>query len=128
MINKIFLGFTAATYGYLGGWALFDPSSYVTAVGLTINTDLGSAEIRAVYGGINFLVGISAFVTLINSRNEKTFFTILLFLISGILLGRIISLIYGEYTSPFIGYFTAFEIVYFVFLVSALRKLRNRIF
>lgn len=38
MINKIFLGFTAATYGFLGGWALFDPSSYVTAVGLTINT------------------------------------------------------------------------------------------
>ena len=128
MINKIFLGFTAVTYGYLGGWALFDPSSYVTAIGLTINTDLGSAEIRAVYGGINFLVGISAFVTLMNSRNEKTFFTILLFLISGILLGRIISLIYGEYTSPFIVYFTAFEIVYFVFLVSALRKLRNRIF
>ena len=128
MINKIFLGFTAVTYGYLGGWSLFDPSSYVTAVGLTINTDLGSAEIRAVYGGINFLVGISAFVTLMNSRNEKTFFTILLFLISGILLGRIISLIYGEFTSPFIGYFTAFEIVYFVFLVSALRKLRNRIF
>ena len=57
MINKIFLGFTATTYGCLGGWALFDPSSYVTAVGLTINTDLGSAEIRAVYGGINFLVG-----------------------------------------------------------------------
>lgn len=128
MINKIFLGFTAATYGYLGGWALFDPSSYVTAVGLTINTDLGSAEIRAVYGGINFLVGISALLTLINSRNEKTFFTVLLFLISGILLGRVISLIYGEYTSPFISYFTAFEIVYFIFLVSALKKLRNRIF
>ncbi len=128
MINKIFLGFTAATYGYLGGWALFDPSSYVTAVGLTINTDLGSAEIRAVYGGINFLVGISALLTLINSRNEKTFFTVLLFLISGILLGRVISLIYGEYTSPFISYFTAFEIVYFIFLVIALKKLRNRIF
>ena len=128
MINKIFLGFTAATYGFLGGWALFDPNSYVTAVGLTINTDLGSAEIRAVYGGINFLVGISAFFTLINSRNEKTFFTILLFLISGILLGRFISLIYGEYTSPFIVYFTAFEIVYFIFLVSSLRKMRNRIF
>ena len=72
MINKIFLGFTAVTYGYLGGLALFYPSSYVTAVCLTINTDLGSAEIRAVYGGINFLVGISAFVTLINSRNEKS--------------------------------------------------------
>ena len=128
MINKVFLGFTAATYGCLGGWALFDPNSYVTAVGLTINTDLGSAEIRAVYGGINFLVGISAFATLINSRNEKTFFTVLLFLISGILLGRVISIIYGEYTSPFIVYFTAFEIIYFVFLVSALRKLRNRIF
>ena len=128
MINKIFLLFTAIMYGWLGGWALFDPASYVDDVGLSLTSNLGSAEIRSVYGGINFLVGISAFVTLINSRNEKTFFTILLFLISGILLGRIISLIYGEYTSPFIGYFTAFEIVYFVFLVSALRKLRNRIF
>ena len=56
MINKIFLALTAITYGWLGGWALFNPSDYVSAVGLSINSDLGSAELRAVYGGINFLI------------------------------------------------------------------------
>ena len=50
MINKIFLALTAITYGWLGGWALFNPSDYVSAVGLSINSDLGSAELRAVYG------------------------------------------------------------------------------
>ena len=49
MINKIFLALTTITYGWLGGWALFNPSDYVSAVGLSINSDLGSAELRAVY-------------------------------------------------------------------------------
>ena len=34
MINKIFT-FTAIMYGWLGGWALFDPASYVDDVGLS---------------------------------------------------------------------------------------------
>ena len=84
MINKIFLGFTAATYGFLGGWALFDPSSYVTAVGLTINTDLGSAEIRAVYGGINLLIGLFALAVVFQSKHEELFMKILIFIIMGI--------------------------------------------
>ena len=65
MINKIFLLFTAIMYGWLGGWALFDPISYVDDVGLSINSNLGSAEIRSVYGGINFLVGISALIAVL---------------------------------------------------------------
>ena len=128
MINKIFLGFTAATYGYLGGWALFDPSSYVTAVGLTINTDLGSAEIRAVYGGINFLVGLFALYAVFKPQHEEIYFKILLFLITGILLGRIITLIYGEFTSAFLIGFTAFEVVYFVFLYVTLKNMKRKIF
>ena len=112
MINKIFLLFTAIMYGWLGGWALFDPISYVDDVGLSINSNLGSAEIRSVYGGINFLIGV----------------TVLIFLISGILLGRIITLIYGEFTSAFLIGFTAFEIVYFIFLYITLKNMKRKIF
>ena len=43
MINKFFLLFTALMYGWLGGWALFDPASYVDDVGLSITSNLGSA-------------------------------------------------------------------------------------
>ena len=53
MIIKIFLLITAVIYGGLGGWALLDPVSFVDEVGLTINSNLGSSEIRSVYGDIN---------------------------------------------------------------------------
>ena len=58
MITKIFLAITAIIYGGLGGWALIDPVSFVDEVGLAINSNLGSSEIRSVYGGINLLIGL----------------------------------------------------------------------
>jgi hypothetical protein len=122
MINKIFLALTAITYGWLGGWALFNPSDYVSAVGLSINSDLGSAELRAVYGGINFLIAF------FKTKHEKSFFKILLFIISGILLGRFVTVLFGEFTSAFLWGFTAFEIVYLIFLYTALKRMEKNIF
>ena len=128
MINKIFLLFTAIMYGWLGGWALFDPMSYVDDVGLSINSNLGSAEIRSVYGGINFLVGISALIAAFKPKYQEVFFKVLMFLISGILLGRLVTLISGDFTSAFLIGFTAFEIVYFVFLYITLKNMKRKIF
>jgi len=128
MINKIFLALTAITYGWLGGWALFNPSDYVSAVGLSINSDLGSAELRAVYGGINFLIALYALLALFKTKHEKSFFKILLFIISGILLGRFVTILFGEFTSAFLWGFTAFEIVYFIFLYTALKRMEKNIF
>ena len=115
-------------YGWLGGRALFDPMSYVDDVGLSINSNLGSAEIRSVYGGINFLVGISALVAAFKPKYQEVFFKVLMFLISGILLGRLVTLIYGEFTSAFLIGFTAFEIVYFIFLYITLKNMKRKIF
>jgi len=128
MINKIFLALTAITYGWLGGWALFNPSDYVSAVGLSINSDLGSAELRAVYGGINFLIALYALLAFFKTKHEKSFFKILLFIISGILLGRFVTVLFGEFTSAFLWGFTAFEIVYLIFLYTALKRMKKNIF
>lgn len=128
MINKIFLALTAITYGWLGGWALFNPSDYVSAVGLSINSDLGSAELRAVYGGINFLIALYALLAFFKTKHEKSFFKILLFIISGILLGRFVTVLFGEFTSAFLVGFTAFEIVYFIFLFVTLKNMERKIF
>jgi len=44
------------------------------------------------------------------------------------LFGRIITLIYGEFTSAFLVGFTAFEVVYFVFLYITLKNMKRKIF
>lgn len=128
MINKVFLLFTAIMYGWLGGWALFDPMSYVDDVGLSINSNLGSAEIRSVYGGINLLIGLFSLIAIFEPKHQEIFFKVLIFIISGILLGRVVTLIYGEFTSAFLIGFTAFEVVYFIFLYLTLKNMKRKIF
>jgi len=128
MINKVFLLLTAIMYGWLGGWALFDPMSFVDVVGLSINSNLGSAEIRSVYGGINLLIGLFSLIAIFKPKHQEIFFQVLIFIISGILLGRVVTLIYGEFTSAYLKGFTAFEVVYFIFLYVTLKNMKRKIF
>ena len=128
MIINIFLLITAVIYGGLGGWALLDPASFVDEVGLTINSNLGSSEIRSVYGGINLLIGLFAFAVLFQSKHEELFMKILIFVILGILLGRAVSLIFGELNSAFLWGFTAFELVWFTTLYIHLNQMKKKIF
>ena len=128
MIIKIFLLITAVIYGGLGGWALLDPVSFVDEVGLTINSNLGSSEIRSVYGGINLLIGLFAFAVLFQNKHEELFMKILIFVILGILLGRAVSLIFGELNSAFLWGFTAFELVWFTTLYIHLNQMKKKIF
>ena len=128
MITKIFLLLTAVIYGGLGGWALIEPSSFVESVGLTINSNLGSAEIRSVYGGINLLIGLFALAAIFQSKHEELFMKILIFVIIGILLGRIVSFAFGEVDSAFLWYFIAFELVWLITLYLNLNQIKKKIF
>ena len=128
MITKIFLLITAVIYGGLGGWALIEPSSFVESVGLTINSNLGSAEIRSVYGGINLLIGLFALAAIFQSKHEELFMKILIFVIIGILLGRIVSFAFGELDSDFLWYFIAFELVWLITLYLNLNQIKKKIF
>ena len=128
MITRIFLVITAIIYGGLGGWALIDPVSFVDEVGLTINSSLGSSEIRSVYGGINLLIGLFALATVFQNKHEELFMKILIFIIIGILLGRVVSLIFGELNSAFLWSFVAFELVWFATLYLHLNQMKKKIF
>ena len=127
MITKGFLLITAIIYGGLGGWALIEPSSFVESVGLTINSNLGSAEIRSVYGGINLLIGLFALAAIFQSKHEELFMKILIFVIIGILLGRIVSFAFGELDSAFLWYFIAFELVWLITLYLNLNQIKKKI-
>ena len=128
IITRIFLVITAIIYGGLGGWALIDPVSFVNEVGLTINSSLGSSEIRSVYGGINLLIGLFALATVFQNKHEELFMKILIFIIIGILLGRVVSLIFGELNSAFLWSFVAFELVWFATLYLHLHQMKKKIF
>ena len=128
MITKGFLLITAFIYGGLGGWALIEPSSFVESVGLTINSNLGSAEIRSVYGGINLLIGLFALAAIFQSKHEELFMKILIFVIIGILLGRIVSFAFGELDSALLGYFIAIELVWLISLYLNLNQIKKKIF
>ena len=128
MITKIFLLITAVIYGGLGGWALVAPSSFVEHVGLTINSNIGFAEIRSLYGGINLLIGLFALAAIFQSKHEELFMKILIFVIIGILLGRIVSFAFGEVDSAFLWYFIAFELVWLITLYLNLNQIKKKIF
>ena len=128
MITRIFLVITAIIYGGLGGWALIDPVSFVNEVGLTINSSLGSSEIRSIYGGINLLIGLFALATVFQNKHEELFMKVLIFIIIGILLGRVVSLIFGELNSAFLWSFVAFELVWFATLYLHLNQMKKKIF
>ncbi len=128
IITRIFLVITAIIYGGLGGWALIDPVSFVNEVGLTINSSLGSSEIRSVYGGINLLIGLFALATVFQNKHEELFMKVLIFIIIGILLGRVVSLIFGELNSAFLWSFVAFELVWFATLYLHLHQMKKKIF
>tara|TARA_Y100001935_G_C17109170_1_gene409934 strand:- start:286 stop:672 length:387 start_codon:yes stop_codon:yes gene_type:complete len=128
MLNKLFLILTSFTYLYLGGWAAFYPESYVELIGISINDNVGSSEIRSPIGGVNLLIGLFSFYAIFRSKHEDLFFKILLFIISGILVGRFITFIYGEFTSVYLLYFTLFELVYVAFLATAIKRKSRKLF
>lgn len=127
MIIKIFLFITAVIYGGLGGWALIEPSSFVEHVGLSINSNVGFAEIRSLYGGINLLIGLFALAAIFQSKHEELFMKILMFVLIGILLGRIVSFAFGELDSGFLWSFIAFELVWLISLYLNLNYIKKKI-
>ena len=74
MLNKLFLLLTSFTYLYLGGWAAFYPETYVELIGISINDNVGSSEIRSPIGGVNLLIGLFSFYAIFRSKHEELFF------------------------------------------------------
>ena len=121
-LKILFLVSVGIIYGYLGLWALVFPDNYTTSIGLVITNPLGLAEIRAVYGGINTLIGFSALACIFKTQYQELFLKNFSFIVTGILLGRLVSVGLGQAKGLLIWSFIVFEIVY---LLASLRYLKN---
>lgn len=122
LFKRLFLMSIGIIYSYLGLWALLFPENYTTAIGLVITNPLGLAEIRAVYGGINTLIGCSAFLCLFKTQYQKTLFQSLSFVIAGILLGRFVSVALGQAKGLLIWSFIIFECLYLLISLGYVKK------
>ena len=110
--KSIFLLVIIGVYAWLGTWALLLPQSFAAAVDLQILSDLGSAEIRAIYGGLNTMIASLAAIVLFKKGFQIAFFGGFSLYLMGILLGRVVSVFVGEMQGLAVIGFTIFEGVF----------------
>ena len=112
ILKTLFLCTIVMVYGWLGTWALLLPQSFAAAVDLHILSALGSAEIRAIYGGLNTMIAILAAIVLFRKSFQTAFFGGFSLYLMGILLGRVFSVFVGEMQGLAVIGFTAFEVFF----------------
>ncbi|MEL0114957.1 MAG: hypothetical protein VW894_01465, partial [Gammaproteobacteria bacterium] len=120
-------------YFPIGIWAIFDSvlisenflsTSFANVVGLEIISDLGKSEIAGLYGGINLVLGIIAFLAFFYDSLKLFIIKVMVLITSSIALGRFISSFLPEMPTFMNNYFL-FEIVVAIWGVYLIRSLNK---
>lgn len=136
-IIRLFLFLYAVLYIALGGWAIIEPvrmmisdefPSFMQAVGLSVTSPIGYSEVAGIYGGINVIVGLIAFIGVFVRRFAIWASILFIFLTGSIALGRYaLSLIPSA--PGFLNEFFIFEVVsffvYSIFLIYLNLKVKK---
>ncbi|MGH8529874.1 MAG: DUF4345 domain-containing protein [Nevskiales bacterium] len=105
-----FLLLTGLVFAGIGLMGLYDPTGTVAPMGLTL-ADLSSrSEMRAVYGGMNLVIGLYLIAAFRNSARQMTALTIAALIMGGLALGRLLSMAVEGVPSPLILGFLAVEV------------------
>lgn len=108
MGTRIFLGLNAALFIGYGLVCLAWPAVVADAAGLGIRTGDGSAELRAMYGGLQTAVGMLALGAVVRSDLQRLVLFVFVFLFFGLASGRLIGLLVdagtGSYTYGALAY------------------------
>ena len=104
---NLFLFIIFIVYFPIGVWAIFDSvlisknflsTSFANVVGLEIISDLGKSEIAGLYGGINLVLGVIAFLAFFYDSLKLFIIKVMVLITSSIALGRFISSFLPEIT------------------------------
>lgn len=130
---NLFLFIIFIVYFPIGIWAIFDSvlisknflsTSFANVVGLEIISDLGKSEIAGLYGGINLVLGIIAFLAFFYDSLKLFIIKVMVLITSSIALGRFISSFLPDMPTFLNSYFL-FEIIIALwgfFLVKTLNQ------
>ena len=120
-INRIYLLFMAVIYGTIGVWAILDPllgalelgyPSFLKAVGLSVNSQIGYSEIAGIYGGLNLCIGIMCLVGIFKENIGIFSIKLITFIVGSIAFGRVIFSMLPT-TPGFYNTFFVFEVCAF---------------
>lgn len=92
MATKIFLGLNALLFIGYGLWCLAWPSVVADQTGMALTTGVASAEVRAMYGGLQTAIGLLALLGLLRPGTQAAVLLALGFLFVGLASGRAIGI------------------------------------
>ena len=99
--TRIFLGLSVLVWLPYGLFCLAQPGFLEGAAGVAYQSPTGSAELRAMYGGLQAWIGALALVGFLRASAERAALLALLFLCTGLALGRVIGLALDDAASAY---------------------------
>ena len=120
MTTKIFLGLNALLFIGYGLLCLVWPSVVADQTGMALTTGVASAEVRAMYGGLQTAIGLLALLALLRPGTQAAVLLSLGFLFVGLASGRAIGILAvpdaGAYNTAAAVFEALFGILAFVLL------------
>ena len=90
MAVRLFLGISLVIWTGYGFYCFFVPASLETGAGILAMTPAGTAELRAMYGGLQIAIGLLAGAGLVYASLRRTALVALTFLTGGLAIARLI--------------------------------------
>lgn len=121
-MDRVLLGISAPLWFLYGLYCFFVPGSLEAAAGVVATHGTGSAELRAMYGGLQMALGALCGMALVNPSYRDTALTTLVFLTLGLGLARLAGAVLDAGFSSYTGMAFAFEFGTAGVAMLALRK------
>lgn len=110
-MTRWYLLLTGLVFALIGLMGLYDPVGTVAPMGLTLADQSSRAEMRAVYGGMNLLIGLYLMGGFRNHAQQASALMLAALIMGGLALGRAISIVVDGMPSSLILGFMAIEVV-----------------
>jgi len=93
MLGKIYLGFNALVFIGYGLACLAAPSVVADQTGMQLSTGVASAEVRAMYGGLQTSAGLLALLGLLRPGVQPAVYLAFVFVFFGLASGRMVGIL-----------------------------------
>ena len=123
MADRVFLGACSLVWLPYGIFCLVQPSFLDGAAGVAATSATGTAELRAMYGGLQAAIGVLCLCGCLSPAWRPSALTALVFLAAGLGLGRLVAVAAGAGVSSYTAVALVFE---FATAGLALALLRRR--
>lgn len=121
-MTKLFLGANAALFIVYGLMCLASPSIVADQTGMQLATGVASAEVRAMYGGLQTAVGLLALLGLMRPALQPGVLLALVFVFFGLASGRMVGILVDPDPGTYNFAAFAFESVFGMLSLMLLSK------